>query len=100
MTSKVFFAAWALVLVFTVEGNRTLMFFDDHPLDMRINVERRLGRAELIPESSYSDPAHDLCTNWGYPSVYRCNPPANDPLAVWCMMYEAQVCVHRPTGIN
>lgn len=69
-------------------GARTLLFLDDHPLNLRENVARVVGSPRRV--SSYTDPSPELCTNWGYPSVYQCVPPATRPAATWCMMYEAQ----------
>jgi hypothetical protein len=56
-------------------------------------VHRVVGAPELI--AAYIDPHPDLCTNWGYPSVYKCTPPATKPSAVWCMMYETQTFPHH-----
>jgi hypothetical protein len=69
-------------------GMRTLLFLDDHPLNLIQNVDRRVGVPELV--AAYIDPHPDLCVNWGYPSVYRCTPPESLATATWCMMYEAQ----------
>ena len=71
-----------------VTSARTLLFLDDHPLNLRVNVERVVATPELV--SVYRDPHPDLCSNWGYPSVYRCVPPSSNPRATWCMMYESQ----------
>ncbi len=69
-------------------GVRTLMFLDDHPLNLIQNVDRKVGVPELV--AAYIDPHPDLCVNWGYPSVYKCTPPESRATASWCMMYEAQ----------
>lgn len=59
---------------------RKLLFFDDQPLERRDNVERRLGRPRLIPESVYRDPSVD--TSWAYPTVF-CAPEGGR----WRMLY-------------
>jgi hypothetical protein len=44
-------------------GVRTLLFLDDHPLNLRENVARVVGAPQLV--ASYTDPSPALCTNWG-----------------------------------
>jgi hypothetical protein len=46
-----------------------MLFFDDQRLNRLDNVERHLGKPEMIPESIYRDP-HTV-TAWGYPSVFH-----------------------------
>ena len=46
-----------------------IRFFDDQPLESRINFNRRLGQARLIRDSEYHDPSdYPLCG--GLPSVF------------------------------
>lgn len=59
---------------------KTLLFFDDQRLNQRDNVERHLGKPELLPESIYRDP-HTV-TAWGYPTVFF-----DAPSGKWRMLY-------------
>ncbi len=47
----------------------TLLFFDDQRLNLRLNMERRIGSPVLLPESVYRDP--NANTAWGYPGVFQ-----------------------------
>lgn len=58
----------------------TILLFDDQRLNLRDNVQRKVGCPELISESIYQDPrAH---VGWGYPSVFY-----NEPSGKWRMTY-------------
>jgi len=59
---------------------KTLLFFDDQRLNQRDNVERHLGKPELLPDSIYRDP-HTV-TAWGYPTVFF-----DAPSGKWRMLY-------------
>lgn len=67
---------------------KTLLFFDDQRLSLRDNVERHLGKPELMPESIYRDP-HTV-TAWGYPSVFY-----DEPSGKWRMLYLGWVGVGK-----
>ncbi|MEG0270144.1 MAG: hypothetical protein RR821_07805, partial [Clostridia bacterium] len=50
----------------------TILFFNDQKLQIRENAYRCQGRARLIPEGTYLDPAQDKVNlAWGYPSVFH-----------------------------
>lgn len=60
----------------------TILFFDDQRLNLRDNVQRKIGRPALISESVYQDPrAH---VGWGYPGVFR-----DEASGKWRMTYLA-----------
>ncbi|MFA6506478.1 MAG: hypothetical protein WCT14_10285 [Treponemataceae bacterium] len=46
-----------------------ILFFDDQRLNLRSNMERKIGLPELLPESVYRDP--NANTAWGYPGIFR-----------------------------
>lgn len=46
----------------------TILFFDDQRLSQRANMQRRIGRAIRIEESTFRDPEYE--TQWAYPSVF------------------------------
>jgi len=65
----------------SVHPSRTLLFFDDWPLNRRDHVARRLGHPVPVPEAVFVDP--HLNVTWGYPSVFR--DPRNGQ---WCCLYQ------------
>lgn len=68
-------------LVAGVRGMTTLLFFDDLRLNRRDNLERRIGRPQLLEDAVYRDPAHE--TPWGYPTVFF-----DVATGIWRMMYQ------------
>lgn len=61
---------------------KTILFFDDLPLNRLDNMERKIGRPKLITESVYQDPY--LNAAWGYPMVYF-----DDSSGKWRQPYHA-----------
>lgn len=64
---------------------KTLLFFDDYSLGVRENVERRVGKPELIPESAWQD-RPEINVHWGYPGVFY--EPAE---GLWRMAYQGRL---------
>lgn len=62
-----------------------LLFFNDHALAQRDNVERRVGRPQLL--SQYRDP-HNLTMNWAFPSVLPCRLSSPRGANGFCMVYQ------------
>ncbi|MEJ7616682.1 MAG: hypothetical protein WKF30_06860 [Pyrinomonadaceae bacterium] len=62
--------------------SKTMLFFDDWPLNRLDHVERRIGRPTPVTESVFVDPYVNV--TWGYPSVFK------DPSrrAQWQCLYQ------------
>jgi len=78
----------------------TLLFFNDHALSQRDNVERRVGTPRLLSE--YVDP-NNLTMNWAFPTVLPCELSSGG--RGHCMLYQgftettaAQGFSGRPTA--
>jgi hypothetical protein len=69
-------------------GSRSthLLFFNDHALARRDNVQRRVGQPTLL--SKYRDPAN-LTMNWAFPTVLPCKlSAARGGGPGYCMLYQ------------
>ena len=63
-----------------------LLFFNDHALESRQNLERRQGQPQLL--SVYTDP-HNLTMNWAFPTVLPCGlSAAAGGGKGYCMLYQ------------
>jgi hypothetical protein len=66
-----------------------LLFFNDHALEKRDNIERRVGQPTLL--SRYVDPGN-LTMNWAFPSVLPCQlSPTKGGGRGYCMLYQGFV---------
>lgn len=61
-----------------------ILFFDDHFLHSRSNLERHIGQPELVPDATLLDPHADVA--WGYPSVIR-----DEETGMWRCYYQGEV---------
>ncbi|MBO9604469.1 MAG: hypothetical protein J7639_00885 [Paenibacillaceae bacterium] len=59
----------------------TLLFLDDHHLNLSRNVERRIGRPQRLDDYTYRDPLNEIA--WGYPTVFR-----DEASGKWRMTYQ------------
>ncbi len=61
-----------------------ILFFDDHFLHSRSNLERRIGQPSPVQEATLLDPHADVA--WGYPSVIH-----DEESGLWRCYYQGEV---------
>ena len=61
--------------------DKTILFFDDWPLNRLDHLQRKIGNPERDEASTFIDP--HLNVTWGYPSVYR-----NPERGAWYCLYQ------------
>ena len=65
-------------------GENIILFFDDWLIHRRENLDRHIGRPQLINEGIFVDPYLD--TSWGYPTVFQ-----DSSNGQWSCLYQGQL---------